>query len=336
MQLKFPSVLRALAVLLAGFALADSGPGRALGDGVASTLAKLATPLLRLFDPAILRIGTELRGADGWAVRVSEVCDGHGLAIALAASLVGLSGGQNGGLRRFALGLVAIQVFNLARIVVLALVLSRAPGAFDIVHTGVFPLLTVALLALCTLPLPTALPLLAVSLPLVLLWLPLADLASQLLVPPANMILSLVAGPEVGQVAQRAAGWTIGTNLLASNEAGDVRLFVAPLRPADFALGVPLVLAAIALTRRPVWLVPALFSMLTALTIAAVTTVWALAAGQADAKLLVPDGLGAFTPQDFAPPESLRALLRVVQNSLVHLNLLVLPFLIVGGARRHA
>lgn len=334
MRQEIAGVLRALAVLAAGFAVADSAPGRALGDMAASGLATAATPLLHLFDPSILRSGTELRGATGWAVRVSEVCDGHGLAISLAAALAAIA--PKDGLRRLALGLVAIQIFNLVRIVVLALALSRAPGAFDIVHAGIFPLLTVVLVAVNVLPLPRALPFLALSLLLVLLWLPLADLAAQVLVPPANLILSLVSGPEVGQIALRAAGWTIGTNILASEDGSQVQLFLAPLRPADFALALPLVLAAIALVRRPLWLVAALVSMLVAMTLAAVTSVWSLAAAQSLATLLVPDGAGAFLAQDFSPPELPHSLVRLAQNTLVHLNLLVLPLLIVAWGRKHA
>jgi exosortase/archaeosortase family protein len=327
-------VLRAVAVLAAGFALADSGPGQALGDAVAAALAALAAPILQLFDPGILRSGTELRSITGWAVRVSEVCDGHGLAISLAAALAALL--PRDGLRRFILGLVANQLFNLTRIVVLALVLSAAPGAFDIVHAGIFPLLTVALLALCALPRPRALPLLALSVPLVLLWLPLADLAAQALVPPTNLALSIFAGPEVGQIAERPAGWTIGSNLLASESAGQVSRYLAPLRPADFALALPLLLAAVALARRPLWLVPVLLSMTAALTLAAVTSVWSLAAAHAPATLLVPDGSGALLAQDFTPPETGRALVRLAQNVLVHLNLLVLPFLIAARGRKNA
>lgn len=334
MQVAVAAALRALAVLAAGFALADSGPGQALGDAVAAGLAAVAAPILQLFDPGILRSGTELRSVTGWAVRVSEVCDGHGLAISLAAALAALL--PRDGLWRLVLGLVAIQLFNLIRIVVLALVLSGAPGWFDIVHAGIFPLLTVALLAFCVLPLRRTLPLLALSVPLILLWLPFADLFAQALVPPANLILSLVAGPEVGQIAQRAAGWTIGTNLLASESAGQVSRYLAPLRPADFALALPLLLAAVALTRRPLWLIAALLSMIAALALAAVTSVWSLAAAHAPATLLIPDGRGAMLAQDFTPPEITRALVRLAQNVIVHLNLLVLPFLIAARGPRDA
>lgn len=336
MQQEFFAVARAGVLLSVGFALTDTGPGQALGDLVATALATLATPLLQMVDPDILRTGTELRGAEGWAIRVSEVCDGHGLAISLAAGLAALAPGLRATLWRLVVGLVAIQLFNLFRIVSLALVLSSSPGAFDFIHAAVFPLLTVALLAVCVLPLPRALPLLALALPLVLLWLPLADTVAKVLVPPANLILSLVAGVEIGQIAERAAGWSVGTNLLASGEAGQVRLFLAPLRPADFALALPIIVAAVAWTRQPWWLVPTMLSMLAALTLAAFTAVWGLAAAQPSATVLLPDGTGAFIAQDFSPPEMLRALIRLAQNVLVHLNLLVLPFLILAAGRRHA
>lgn len=336
MQQGFFALARAGVLLAVGFALTDTGAGQALGDLVATALATFATPLLQVFDPDILRTGTELRGAEGWAIRVSEVCDGHGLAISLVAGLAALAPGLRATLWRLVVGLVAIQLFNLVRIVSLALVLSSAPGAFDFIHAVVFPLLTVALLAVCVLPLPRALPLLALALPLVLLWLPLADTFAQVLVPPANLILSMMAGAEIGQIAERTAGWSVGTNLLASGNAGQVSLFLAPLRPADFALALPVIVAAVAWTRQPLWLVPAILSMLAALTLAAFTTVWGLAAAQPSATVLIPDGTGAFVAQDFSPPETLRALIRLAQNVLVHLNLLVLPFLIMAPGRRHA
>ena len=319
----------ALVVLLAGFALADSMAGRALSDLVAAALARLALPLLSLFDPGMMRAGTELRSPAGWAVRVSAVCDGHGLAISLAAGLVALRGGW----RRLVVGLAAIQVFNLLRIIMLALVLAHWPGAFDAVHAGVFPLLTVALLALCLLPLAQAGRLLLLSLPLMVLWLALGDTLNAPLAGIANPILSALPVPEIGRLAERALGWSIGSNLLASVEGGQVRLHVAPLRPADFALGLPVILAAVWMARRPWWLVVASAFILLALVAAAFTTVLALADSHAPAVLLVPDGAGAFLPVDFAPPALLEPLVRLAQNALVHFNLLVLPLLIAARPR---
>ena len=325
----------ALTVLAAGFALADTAAGRALGDAVASVLAAVAAPILRLLEPGLQQIGTELRSPAGWAVRVSEVCDGHGLVISLVAALVALPSAGRKRVQRLALGLVAIQLFNLLRIVTLALTLDRAPGAFDLVHAGVFPYLTVALLALCLLPLRRALQLVAWSLPLVLLWLSFADSLAAVFVPPANLFLSVLAGPELGEIALRPAGWTVGTQLLATQEGEAVRRFLAPLRPADFAIAAPILLAAILLARRPLWLAGAALAILAALIVAAVTTVWTLAEARAPATLLMPDGMGGYLTRPFTPSATGLDLLRLTQTVLVHLNLLVLPLLILArGPRR--
>lgn len=323
----------ALVVLLIGFALAETGPGAALGEAVAQGLASLAAPLLRLADPGLSQVGTILRGSAGWAVRVSEVCDGHGLAISLAAGLVATGVGLRRGGVLLALGLVAIQAFNLLRIVALALVLDGDPASFDLVHAGVFPYLSVVLLALCLLPLRQAAVLALAALPLVVLWLAYADTLAAGLVAPANLVLSAVSGPEVGQIAFRAAGWTIGTGLMADAGAEGVSRFLAPLRPADFALALPVLLAAVLVALRPSWLVWALLSILAALVIAAITTVWTLAQARAPAVVLLPDGAGGFLTQDFSPPKTGLALLRLAQSALVHLNLLVLPALVLARGR---
>jgi hypothetical protein len=49
----------------------------------------------------------------------------------------------------------------------------------------------------------------------------------------------------------------------------------------------------------------------------------------------VPDGAGGLVAQPFAPPQTGVTLLRLLQSVLVHLNLLVLPMLILakGGSR---
>jgi exosortase/archaeosortase family protein len=329
-------VALALVVLAAGFALAETGLGRAFGDAVAAALAALAAPLLHLIEPGLLQSGTELRSPDGWAVRVSEVCDGHGLAISLAAALAPLSPGLTQGLWRLLGGLIAIQLFNLVRIVVLAVTLDRAPGAFDLIHAGIFPFLTAALLAVCVLAPRTATLLCLTTVPLAVVWLLVPDVAAWPLVPPSNLLLGAIAGHEVGLIAERAAGWTIGTELMASQDGGQVARFLAPLRPADFALAVPVLLAAILLARRPLWLAGSAAAIVLTLAIAAVATVWTLAAAQNPATLLIPQPDGGFLTQPFTPPATGLSVLRLAQSVLVHFNLLVLPFLILAGGRSRA
>jgi hypothetical protein len=52
--------------------------------------------------------------------------------------------------------------------------------------------------------------------------------------------------------------------------------------------------------------------------------------------VLIPDGNGTVLARDFTPPDIARALVRLAQNTLVHLNLLVLPFLIAARGRQDA
>lgn len=322
----------ALVLLVVGFALSASPAGQALSDAVAGALAAAAAPVLYLFEPDILRQGTELRSPAGWAIRVSAVCDGHGLAISLAAGLTAL----RGGLRRLLLGLAAIQLFNLTRIIVLALLLAQAPETFDTVHAVVFPFLTVALLTFCLLPATQASRLLMLALPLIALWLPFANALSIPLAKAADLLLSVIPAPEIGTLSERASGWSVGTNLLASIDNGKISLFISPLRPADFALGVPVILAAVLLSSRPGWLLPTAVSLLLALTAASFTAVWNLADAHAPATLLLPDGSGAWLPVEFSPPAYWQALIRLVQNTLVHFNLLVLPIVIASRPRRRS
>ena len=61
--------------------------------------------------------------------------------------------------------------------------------------------------------------------------------------------------------------------------------------------------------------------------------VWGVADTHAPATLLLPDGSGAYIATEFTPRSTLQALLRLVQNTLVHFNLLVLPLLIAARAR---
>lgn len=327
------AVGRAALVIALGFVVAETAPGRWVSDGVASALAAFAVPLLRLFDPDIVRIGTEIRGAGGWAVRVTEVCDGHGLVISLLAVLACCSPSAKQGAIRFAAGFAAIQVFNLARIVSLALLLAKEPSLFDPVHARVFPLLTSALIVLCVLDARPAFRMALITLPLVLLWLPVSDISSYIFAAPANLLLGL-SGDEFGRIAERAAGWTLGTNLLATAGDGQMSRFLVPLRPADFTLALPVVLGAAIFSRRYALLLPAVALMLVALMLAGMTAVWTLGAAQPDPRLLLPDGSGSFTTRPFRVSQTARDLAVMAQNVLIHLNLLVLPALVASAGRK--
>lgn len=319
----------ALTALGFGFALEMGPAGQALGQAVALAVAAAAHPILNLAGLELLRDGVELRATNAdWAVRVSEVCDGMGLVVALAALVLALAPGGGGGrfwIARLALGLAAIQLFNLVRVVVLAWALDRWPAGFPLLHDQVFPLATLAVLGAAVLA-PVRLGALALlTAGLGLLWTPLAPAAAAGLAAVANTLLAALAPAEVGTIAERGGVWTVGSLLLAGTEP--LRLHLAPLNPAHFALALPAVAAAALLARRLWPLVLALPLMALALTIAAPVAVWALALAEAPATLLREVRPGAYAPEPFAVPETLRGALRVVQNALVHFNLLVLPIL---------
>ncbi|MBW7860856.1 MAG: hypothetical protein H3C33_07120 [Rhodocyclaceae bacterium] len=287
--------------------------------------------MLQLFDPELGRIGTELRSPEGsgggWAIRVSTVCDGLGPAVTLLAALAALRKGW----RRLAAGIAAIQLFNLLRILALALALALAPQWFDTVHAGVFPLLGIAVLALCALPSGTAWRLVLVSLPLVALWLAFSDPVVAVFVDLVNPMLAALPFAELGELALRPDGWRLGSYLLASAEGEPVRLFVAPFSPGDYVLGAPVVLAAVVLARRPWWLAGALLLMLLALVLAVLATVWSLGGASPSGVVLIANGSGVYLAQDYIPPTELaQRLVRLAQDVLVHFNLLVLPLLIAA------
>ena len=321
--------LLTLFLLALGFACANSAWGAALSDRLASALARAALPVLQVFDPQIMRNGVELRSPAGWAIRVSAVCDGHGLVIALSAAGLLLRIGW----RKWFWGIMAIQAFNLGRIIALGLALAKAPTVFGLLHDGVFPLATIALLALWLLDWREAGLLLGLALPLYALWLPLADELALPFVALANAVLALLPLPELGQIAERGLGWSMGSQLLAEETATGASLYLAPLRPADFLLALPLLAAAMILLRRSKPLFIAVPSLFAALLCGAITAVWGLASAHAPATLLTPDGMGGWLATPFTPPKMAAEALALVQNTLVHFNLLLLPLLIAAGRR---
>ena len=333
------AIALAVLLLLAGFALATSGFGHALSDVVAMALAWAATLALAPFGFDLIRDGVELRSAlAGWAIRVSEVCDGIGLFVALTA-LILLRHRAAGSLTWRAvlgdigLGFLAIQLFNLARVVVLAVVLGTAPEWFDSTHAGLFPFLTFLLVTWLCLPRQT-LPLLwGLAAALSLIWPFVAGPIGALLVAPANLLLGLIAPLGIGTITPGASGnFVVDTTFVASLDP--VQLFVAPIRPADFLLAVP-VLAVAALLSRRIWpLALALVAMALALVCGALTASWALAEAQAPLQVLRPDGAGAYIATDYTVPALAQSLISVLQSSLVHLNYLVLPVLMLAAPSR--
>jgi exosortase/archaeosortase family protein len=319
-------------VLLAGFAIEGGIILSSLGEATARLLAVLSFALLRMLGQDIVRDGVELRDpVSDWAVRVSEVCDGIGLMIALIAVIVALAEG-NGWLRtalfRLFVGFALIQVFNLIRVVSLALVLDIWPAQFDVMHARVFPYLTVIVFGLVFLPARRVAVLLAGLVVVLLPWAVFGGVLSAGLATLANQLLPLGL-PEVGTIALRGDAWSIGTYFLAAMDP--VQLYVAPLDPADYLLALPVILVAAAMSGRWLWLVPAVMIALGALLVAAFGAVWTLALSEGPMTLLVPDGEGAFLQASFTVPVAWKSVLAAMQNALVHLLLIVLPVIILSG-----
>lgn len=263
-------------------------------------------------------------------MRVSEVCDGLGLVIALSASVAALAPARAPGfaLRALAGGVIAIQIFNLARVIALALALAHWPEGFALLHERLFPWLTVLVLAAVLVP-PRPLAALALlTAGFGLVWAPLAAPVAALFVGLVNAVLPLGL-PELGQIAPGPGGWSIGTFLLAGTEP--LRLYRAPLAPEAFTLAAPVILAAGTISRRWIWLVLAPPLMLLAFTLSVPGAVWGLAAAHAPATVLLADGAGGYLPAPYAPPAALWASARLAQNVLVHFLLLVAPVLALGA-----
>lgn len=327
-----------IAVLAAGLAAIDAGLLAAPFGAVALALAAAAEPLLHLAGLPLLRAGAELRALDGsWAVVVTTVCDGSGLVAAWAALCTIFARSPGHGVIIFVAGTVVLQVLNLVRVVALALTLANRPEAFDTVHLDIFPMLTVAVLAALAVPafgFPGRRVWLAILLGagLALAWHPVAEsVVAASLVPAANALIAAL-GPEiVGPIGLRPAGMSVGTALVAATEP--LRLRLVAIWPADFAVALPALLAVAALAPRRAWLLlPAVAAMAAALALGAVTEVLGLAARTEPALRLAPSGGGivAVTPI----PATELSLLRLAQNLIVHLNLLVLPLIVLEGARK--
>ena len=332
--------LGALAVLALVFAIEMGAAGQAAGAAVARIIAVLAQPVLGLMGHDLVRDGVELRDpAAGWAVRVSEVCDGMGLVVALIAAVVVLAPGRGAAAAvwigwRILAGVAAIQVFNFLRVVALAQALGQGGKAFGALHDHVFPLLSVLVIAAVLIRFGRLAAFAVLAAVLWLLWVPVSGAVSALLVPPANAVLAGFAPTGVGEIARSQGLWSVGTMFVAASDP--LQLYRAPIEPVHFTLALPVVAAAAVMVRRPGWLLLALPLMLAALCVAAPVAVMALADARAPVTVLLPAGDGSFVAADYALPETQRAVLRLAQNTIVHFLLLVLPVLVLSHRRAPA
>ncbi len=328
-------VIAAVAVAL-GFALLSLPVIQNAFDALATLLASVSAFILGLAGYDITQTGTELRDQlQGFAIEVTEACDGHGLIISWAAILMIVRATMLKRLIYFAVGFLVVQIFNLIRIVVLYVAAPAGTTLFDTFHFYLFPLLTALMLvALVTSMMPRLRPqavLVAVlSSVLAVAWYFAGEPITVVTALPLAEWMNVVLGyAEIGQISNSDTGWRIGSQLVQSQEP--LRLYISPLYPADFTLAMPLLIAAVVVVRSGyLYLVLAILGMVVALSLGSHTEIWNIALLKEVKFSIVSLGNGKAALTAYEPPSNLVIdCFRLMQNTIVHLILLVLPALIL-------
>lgn len=327
--------------LYAGFLLIQLPALRHLFDLVATLLAATAAALLKLAFYDVLRNGMELRdGLTGHAIAVTSACDGHGLLISLVAAFLWL-GSRITAARPLAhilaVAVGAILLFNLLRILALFLSLG-APDVARVQHVYIAPLvsmLLVAGLALHARKLDAAALVrspavwLVAAVVIAVLWYPIARATScGVVVPVGNALLGLLPGRLTEAMTCATSEPTIVTTAVMS--ASPLTVLTLPFDPADFTLAIPLVLASLLMVRRP-WAI--VLGVLTSIVLFALAMTLGATTMSHDQAMAAGTTMlaGKTFLQSYAPPgDILIAVLKAMQNTLVHFNLFLLPLVLAG------
>ena len=331
------AILLAGVVLFIGFLAVQVPATQSMFEAVATFLAVCANWLLRLAGYDMVRDGIEIRDIiTGHAVAVTPACDGNGLIVSAAAAFAWLrcrTSAMRGPLYAAVVVVGAILAFNLFRILALFLAIG-APAIMPVVHLYAAPLLSsclVAFLALHIRGLEIADVLasprrwLGFAIAAAIVWYLIGDAVTcATAVPLANVFLWLVPDQLSTTIACGADSATVNTAaLLPANPAMSVS---ADFFPADFTLAVPLVAASLAsvtgVARIARSSLSSLLLLALAVTLGAITTGHdaAVAAG---ARVIGGDG------QVYQPPGQFSfAVLKSVQNVIVHFNLFLLPLVL--------
>lgn len=329
------TIVAVAAILFVGFLLVQTSAAQAVFGYVASLLAIGAAGVLTAAGYDVVRTGIEIRDVvSGHAVAVTSACDGSGLLISFAGAIVLLSAWRTKS--RF-LGIAApvvvasILLFNLIRILALFLSIG-APAVMSAQHLYVAPLLSVVLVAGLaasareihlreTAHRPLRWLLVAVAAAAV--WYEVRQpVTCAAVVPLANALLWLL---PTGAAATISCTGPDGAVLVTNAAMISGSVLSPPFYPEDFTLALPLVVASLASDARPMAVAKGLFVTLALFSIA--MTFGAVTAGHdaataAGVKMLREGGL----VQLYRPPgPTTLALLKAVQNVVVHFNLFLLP-----------
>lgn len=332
-------VLKVSLALLLSFLFLRTSLADHLSNAVATALAMIAGGFLSLLDQSLLRTGVELRqGSTGFALSVTDACDGLGISMVYLAIVAALRRGPVSWIElakaAFA-GFLIIQAVNLIRIVLLYAMLPASSAAFEITHFNVFPLASSALVALLVAVAGNLLPpgagrsivlWSAIAIAAAVIWHFIGQTVTGLvLVPLANLAMGLVPGRLANTIALETGQYFVNTNLVTSTTP--LRAASLPFAPEAFSLAVPLLAASFVMSGKPLrakllLAVAALLSMAVAMSIAAVTVAQGEAAAAGLGQVIVGGRL-----EPYAPPQAvIRAILAAIQNGFVHFNLFVFPF----------
>ena len=152
------------------------------------------------------------------------------------------------------------------------------------------------------------------------------------IVPVANFLIAMLAAPLVSGIGCGAGSAALLTT--AATSLNPPSLMILAFSPADFALGAPLVAASLIVCARGWKLALAAIGaiLLWALTMTLATiTIAHDQATFSDVTAL----MGESFRRPYHPPGAFAtALVKALQNALVHFNLLILPFIICGARAR--
>jgi len=111
-----------------------------LARPLVGAIAFAATGLIDFFGGTIARDGNVLTDtATGATVHVTQACDGLGVFAVFAAMIVGLCRSVKTSLAAIATLFVAMQVFNLIRVIALFHLRSAAHDVYDVSHLFIMP-----------------------------------------------------------------------------------------------------------------------------------------------------------------------------------------------------
>ena len=124
-----------LLILGSLFALELTPPGQALVHPWAASLASFSASLITLFDPKIITYGNVIQSqSNGFGVAIEAGCNAVEACIVLAAAILAFPAPWRHKLLGLVIGMVAVQVANILRIISLFYLGQWRMDAFEFAH----------------------------------------------------------------------------------------------------------------------------------------------------------------------------------------------------------